>query len=266
MTARVRHDHKHSADDIYDLDVTPPAPIDSAGGSLSVTDGVNPPEDVTAIVAPGAVIGAGTATLATGVYAQITDPGAVGAGSVWKDLQAGQGTAAVWRERNSANDGWDQIITIRAEATGDDTAFAGSQAVAEDGPANGGSSAQTSGTGTATAGPVAQTSGAGDAFAGAQALTFSTGTAYAGPVAQAAGAGDADVTGIAIPTSGTGRAGSYVSRLGITAGMQAEVDGASARLAFNGVTPVAIPEVPAIPVPQDIVDALVALGLVTQAS
>jgi hypothetical protein len=50
------------------------------------------------------------------------------------------------------------------------------------------------------------------------------------------------------------------------AGMVALADATSARMGFFDATPVARPEVPATPTEQDIVDALVALGLVTQAA
>lgn len=48
-------------------------------------------------------------------------------------------------------------------------------------------------------------------------------------------------------------------------GVDAAVSIESSKLAFFGVSPVERPEIPAVPIAQDLADVLVALGLVTQA-
>ncbi|HYI66383.1 MAG TPA: hypothetical protein VEW95_05630, partial [Candidatus Limnocylindrales bacterium] len=82
------------------------------GAALTVDNGTDPPAPIATIDAPGAVIDGDVATFPSRFYAQTTDPGAVGAGAVWKDTTL-SGSSTKWWERNAANDGWDAFAVRR---------------------------------------------------------------------------------------------------------------------------------------------------------
>lgn len=236
---------------------------------------------------------------AKGFYAQDTDPGAVGAGSVWK--QTGVNPELFWR-RNDADDAWIAEFAPYVVATTGD-ADASSAAVGIAGSARVNAQATVVAEGNAEAKTLAENTGGGGADASvratatdggsadanlsaqspggsASATTTATGDggtvarsaiavdglAVATTIATASGVGWASVEATSTTTTGTATAGSLASSAMGTAGMSVVADETSARLAFNGTTPIPVPELPAIPTPQDIADALVALGLVTQAA
>lgn len=147
-------------------------------------------------------------TVTKDFYAQDDDPGAVGAGSVWKQTSLGD-PGGLWYTRNEDDDGWIPEVTIVVEGAVDEVAFAGTQATA-------------SGTGTATANNVAtgvdgaastnasaQTSGVGDAFARNDAVANGSGFAQSALTATA-GAGDAQSFMEAYSSDPGGYAESYL--------------------------------------------------------
>lgn len=171
-----------------------------------------------------------------GFIVSASDPGAVGAGVVWKDISVVG--AYVWRERNDTDDGWFATFNPTVVAGGADDASARS---------------------------FATTTGAGSANARPSAFAEGDGSAFAGAFVDAAGAGDASVLSQATANTGFAIAGTVAIRGVAEMGMRAEIDGTSARMAFNGTTPIAKPIVPlTTPDAQDVIDALVALGLISQ--
>ena len=188
--------------------------------------------------------------------ASATDPGAIGAGSVWKDTSLGISSSTIWRERNISNTGWDAFAGPRTVSTGASHSNAGPTAVASgsgnanarlvaeavgDGNANASSAALADGDGEADASISANASlGSSDAYASVYAVALD-GTADATTTAEIAvgGAGDATVEASATTLTGEASAGSYATRGAAVAGMRAVVDGTSARMGFFGATPVA---------------------------
>ena len=98
-------------------------------------------------------------------------------------------------------------------------------------------------------------------------ITALDGAADANDTVNVEGNGNATLNHRAI-VAGTGLATVSLSAEGTggTAFVKVVADATSARMGFFDSAPVARPEVPAVPLAQDIVDALVALGLVTQAA
>lgn len=251
------------------------------GGGLSADNTVDPPEDVTSLVSAGAVIGSGVVTLrGKDFYAQDTDPGAVGTGSVWKDTSAS--FPYNWWERNSTDDGWDAIATIVVTGAGsvdaeanltvesvDGDADAQTLATAVNGAANASIRADTAGSSNATVNIASNANGDGDANALTNAYALD-GTASVDRTAEGTGAfGYASAD-----TTATGSFGADASvraiRAGVEAGMKAEVDATSARLGFNGATPIAKPAITgsrgANAALASLLTALANLGLITDST
>jgi hypothetical protein len=125
--------------------------------------------------------------------------------------------------------------------------------------------ATTAGLGGAIASQLANANGDGDAETPSTASTSGTGNATSGVKAEASGSGNADVTSYAYAETGQAIAGMKAWRGVVTAGLDAVVDGTSGRLGFNGTTPIEKPIVPlTTPGVQDVIDALVAYGLIVQ--
>jgi hypothetical protein len=141
--------------------------------------------------------------LAKDFYAQDTDPGAVGAGSVWKDT----GTFKWWA-RNVTNDGWEARFNPSAEAENDDEADVTADATAEDGDARADSTATTN-NGAASANLTATAVIGGDASTVISATTASG----AADAHQAATSDDGTADTTATSTSTTGVATSGVAVL-----------------------------------------------------
>lgn len=179
------------------------------GGSLTLDNTVDAPAEVTRIVATGATIDGDEATLrGKDFYAQDTDPGAVGYGSVWKDT--GPATH-LWYTRNIANDGWEPYIEIAATSTGADSAGASLNAYAsEGGDATATVRANAEGAGVADA-RTTVSSLEGTAWAGRSATTYGAGNADAGSIAQSEGAGNATAT-VTATAVGDGQTNVYSDR------------------------------------------------------
>lgn len=143
--------------------------------------------------------GQGTIVASSSFYAQGTDPGAVGAGSVWKNT-----TTELWYERNDANTGWDAYALVTVTATGAALAHAPHQAFSVDGSADTSRGATATGNGDAdVAGLAASTTGNATANSSA---TATSGDASARASATA-GSGAADVAATATTTSGDATSG-----------------------------------------------------------
>ena len=245
------------------------------GGSLTVDNQSDPPAEVTSLVAVGATISGDEATLGGRFYAQDTDPGAVGAGAVWKDTTL-SGSSTKWWERNADNDGWDAAAVRRTVSSGDNVSNAGTYASAVgagiadarifatasgDGPANASAHANTDGDGEADASAVAIAGGSGDAYGLTYAQTVD-GTADATATASASGDGDATVLSAATAAgTGTATAGTTATHGAATAGINVEADSTSARMSFNDAAPIAKPTGVAVTA-EGIHAALVSLGLI----
>ena len=187
-------------------------------------------------------------------YAQATDPGAVGEGAIWKDTSLGVSSSTIWRERNIGNTAWEARAATRAISTGSSNSVAGSSAAAtgtgnadvrltaesNSGNANASVNASSTGGGEADASSAATASlvGSGDAYAQNYASTLN-GTADATLTATSTGSGAATVKASATATTGTATAGTIAIRGAARAGIEAVVDGTSARIGFFGATPVA---------------------------
>lgn len=154
------------------------------------------------------------------------------------------------------------LSATNVTATGADNADAQLNAVAEgSGHAFANSAATTDGAGLADASIFALANGDGTANAGPEAQTNGTGTAFADCKAEALGTGNANVRATAETVSGTASAAALAIRDTAKAGMEAVVDGTSARMAFNGTTPIAKPTGVAVTA-EAIHAALVSLGLI----
>jgi hypothetical protein len=267
------------------------------GGGVTVTDGTTTVTGATTLsLPPGTVVdeGSGEAFHTGGFIASVTDPGAVGEGVVWKDISLGHGLNAKWWERNTANTGWDAYFIPRVVVAGANSAIANVYSVASGSgaaeasllaeaagasPATAGLGAHALGAGNAVISGTAEADGDGTATGGITALTSGTGQATANLGATAEGDGAAS-SFLGATADGSGPASGGVSIQTVTglaymaviayrgaeqAGMTAEIDGTSARLAFNDATPIPKPIVPlTTPDAQDVIDALVALGLIAQ--
>lgn len=156
-------------------------------------------------------------------YAQDADPGAVGAGSVWKDTTA---TPYIWHERTFLNDGWDQtaIITVVAFGVGEDASVL-AQATADDGEVD--------------VRRLGDAYGSGNATGNISVIAHGSGSSDASGYAYAMGAGDARVEDVAWTEEGVAYSSAISKRASVKAGIESVVDATSARMGFFGVTPVA---------------------------
>jgi hypothetical protein len=249
----------------------------------------------------------------SGFIVSATDPGAVGAGVVWKKPDG-----SVWATRNGADNGWLATFAPISDAIGSDFADLSRAASSVDGLTTVASTAITNGTGNADGTAFIKANGSGGADASRTAITEGAGTAAAKTeattqtgladaqtsaisaggsvnadrIAQTAGGdgnasakttvdaeglgnadasvavtatggGDADaVTTVTADGNGSATTGATATSATGTAGMSVVADATSARLAFNGTTPIAIPEIEATTAtPEAIVLILHALGL-----